>query len=92
MVTRFGLGFAPDSWESLANAMRRKGYSDQEMFEAGLVKHGKSGGVYDAFRNRLMFPVIDVRGSVIGFFRPHSRRRRAEVLKQPRNARFQQKP
>ena len=67
MVTRFGLGFAPDSWESLANAMRRKGYSDQEMFEAGLVKHGKSGGVYDAFRNRLMFPVIDVRGSVIGF-------------------------
>ena len=67
MVTRFGLGFAPDSWDSLANAMRKKGYSDQGMFEAGLVKHGKSGGVYDAFRNRLMFPVIDGRGSVIGF-------------------------
>ena len=67
MVTRFGLGFAPDSWDSLANAMRKKGYGDQELFEAGLVKHGKSGGVYDAFRNRLMFPVIDVRGSVIGF-------------------------
>ena len=67
MVTRFGLGFAPDSWDSLTNAMHQKGYTDQELFEAGLVKHGKNGGVYDAFRNRLMFPVIDVRGSVIGF-------------------------
>ena len=63
MVTRFGLGFAPDSWESLANAMRRKGYSDQEMFEAGLVKHGKSGGVYDAFRNR---SVIGFSGRILG--------------------------
>ena len=64
----FGVGFAPDSWDSLEKAMRRKGYSDQELFEAGLVRRGKSGsGFYDTFRDRLMFPVIDVRGNVIGF-------------------------
>ena len=67
MLRAFGLGFAPDSWDSLRSAMREKGYSDQEMFDAGLIKQGRNGGFYDAFRNRLMFPVIDVRGSVIGF-------------------------
>ena len=67
MVKNFGLGYAPDSWNALTDAMRAKGYSDKELFEAGLMKHGKNGGGYDAFRNRLMFPVIDVRGSVIGF-------------------------
>jgi DNA primase len=63
----FGLGFAPDSWDSLEKAMRQKGYSDFELAEAGLVRRGKNGGFYDTFRDRLMFPVIDVRGSVIGF-------------------------
>ncbi|MBR4548899.1 MAG: DNA primase [Oscillospiraceae bacterium] len=63
----FGLGFAPGTWDSLVRAMRAKGYSDQELFDAGLVRRGKSGGFYDTFRNRLMFPVIDVRGNVIGF-------------------------
>ena len=67
MVRNFGLGFAPDSWSALTDAMRKKGYSDQELFESGLMKHGRNGGGYDTFRNRLMFPVIDVRGSVIGF-------------------------
>ena len=67
MVRRFGLGFAPDSWSALSDAMRKKGYSEQEMFDAGLLKHSRRGGGYDTFRNRLMFPVIDVRGSVIGF-------------------------
>ncbi len=67
MVRIFGLGFAPDSWSALGDAMRRKGYSDAELFESGLMKRGRSGGGYDTFRNRLMFPVIDVRGSVIGF-------------------------
>ena len=63
----FGLGFAPDSWDALTNAMKALGYSERELTEAGLVKRGKRGGVYDAFRNRLMFPVIDQRGSVIAF-------------------------
>ena len=66
-VTNFGLGFAPDTWDSLTHAMKSLGYSEQELFDAGLVRHGKKGGVYDTFRNRLMFPVIDVRGNVIGF-------------------------
>ena len=66
-VTRFGLGFAPDTWDSLVRAMKALGYSEQELFDGGLVRHGRSGGVYDTFRNRLMFPVIDVRGNVIGF-------------------------
>ena len=66
-VTRFGLGFAPDTWDSLVRAMKALGYSEQELFDGGLVRHGKTSGVYDTFRNRLMFPVIDVRGNVIGF-------------------------
>ena len=63
----FGLGFAPESWSMLLDAMEAKGYTSQELFDAGLVRRGKSGGFYDTFRNRLMFPVIDVRGNVIGF-------------------------
>ena len=64
---RFGLGYAPDTWDSLINAMKALGYSEYEMFDAGLVRKGKNGGHYDTFRNRLMFPVIDVRGDFIGF-------------------------
>lgn len=68
MVTKFGLGFAPDSWDALVSAMREKGYNKAELVDAGLARSSKKGdGVYDTFRNRLMFPVIDVRGSVIGF-------------------------
>lgn len=68
MVRRFGLGFAPDSWDALTSAMLAKGFTIQELVDAGLAKRRQKGsGVYDAFRNRLMFPVIDVRGSVIGF-------------------------
>ena len=68
VAKNFGLGYAPDSWDSLRKAMRAKGYTEQELFDAGLVRRGKSGNsFYDTFRNRLMFPVIDVRGNVIGF-------------------------
>jgi DNA primase len=69
MVTRFGLGAAPDSWNALYDAMTKKGYTRQELMDAGLAKQSKkeSQNAYDTFRNRLMFPVIDVRGSVIGF-------------------------
>ena len=68
MVTRFGIGAAPDSWTMLLDSMSNKGYSRQELIEAGLARSGrKEGGAYDLFRNRLMFPVIDVRGGVIGF-------------------------
>ncbi len=69
MVTGFGLGVAPDSWDKLVFAMQQKGYTKPELLDAGLAKNAKKGGsgIYDAFRNRLMFPIIDIRGSVIGF-------------------------
>ena len=67
MVKPFGLGYAPDSWSGLLDAMRAAGYSQAELIAAGLARSGKNGGAYDYFRNRLIFPVIDVRGSVIGF-------------------------
>ena len=66
-ATSFGLGYAPDSWDTLRLALKAKGYTDQELLDADLVRAGKSGSYYDTFRNRLMFPVIDVRGNVIGF-------------------------
>ena len=64
---RFGLGAAPDAWDSLILAMREKGYDKSDLIEAGLAVAGKNGGIYDKYRNRLMLPVIDVRGDVIGF-------------------------
>ena len=63
----FGIGFAPDSWDSLRKAMHAKGYNDFEMADAGLLRKRENTGFYDTFRGRLMFPVIDVRGNVIGF-------------------------
>ena len=66
ILTQFGIGFAPDSWNALVDAMRKKGYTDQELRDADLVGE-KNGRIYDRFRNRVMFPIIDVRGNVIGF-------------------------
>ena len=64
---RFGLGAAPEGWNSLITAMRDKGYDKADLIDAGLAVAGKNGGVYDKYRNRLMLPVIDTRGDVIGF-------------------------
>ena len=64
---RFGLGAASDAWDTLIRAMTAKGYDKQDLLDAGLAVAGKNGGIYDKFRNRLMLPVIDVRGDVIGF-------------------------
>ncbi|MBR1780899.1 MAG: DNA primase, partial [Oscillospiraceae bacterium] len=66
-ITRFGLGFAPPGWENLITAMAQKGYEKSELMEAGLAVHNSNGRIYDRFRNRVMFPIIDVRGNVIGF-------------------------
>ena len=67
-VSRFGLGYSPDAWSSLTDAMIQKGYQPQELLDAGLaVRSKKNGAVFDRFRNRVMFPIIDVRGNVIGF-------------------------
>ena len=67
-LTRFGIGYAPDSWTNLTDYLRKKGYTDQELKDSGLVTISrKNGNLFDRFRDRLMFPVIDVRGNVIGF-------------------------
>ena len=67
-LTKFGIGFAPNSWDALTKAMLAKGYTEEELKESGLVSVSqKNGKIYDRFRNRLMFPIIDVRGNVIGF-------------------------
>lgn len=67
VAKNFGLGCAPDSWTGLYDAMRQKGYSDRELLAADLIRPGRRGGYYDTFRNRLMFPVIDPSGKVLGF-------------------------
>ena len=63
----FGLGASLDSWDSLLTAMLDRGYSKKELLDAGLVIQNQKGRLYDKFRNRLMFPVIDVRGDVVAF-------------------------
>ena len=67
IAVRFGMGASPDSWDALLRAMTAKGYTKQELLTAGLIVANKTGGFYDKFRNRLMLPVIDVRGDVVGF-------------------------
>ena len=68
ILTTFGVGYAPDSWDALIKAMKDKGYTEEELKESGLVSISqKNGNMYDRFRDRLMFPIIDVRGNVIGF-------------------------
>ncbi len=67
IVTKFGLGYAPDGWSNLMDAMIKKGYTKEELLEATLVVKSQKGSLYDRFRNRLMFPIIDVRGNIIGF-------------------------
>ena len=66
-IKRYGLGFAPDSWDSLMNAMTAKGYTKAELRDLGLIKPNNHGGFYDQFRNRVMFPIIDIRGNVVAF-------------------------
>ncbi len=68
VLTRFGIGYAPDSWTALVDVLRKKGYTDQELRDSGLVTVSrKNGSLFDRFRDRLMFPIIDIRGNVIGF-------------------------
>ncbi len=66
-MDKFGLGYAPDSFHALLDAMKAKGYTAEELDAAGLVGRSQNGTYYDKFRNRVMFPIIDVRGDVIGF-------------------------
>lgn len=67
IIKKYGLGFAPDDWHALRDHLRSKGYSDEEMVVAGVCQQSQNGNVYDNFRNRVMFPIVDLRGNVIGF-------------------------
>ncbi|MBE6921147.1 MAG: DNA primase [Ruminococcaceae bacterium] len=68
ILTTFGVGYAPDGWDNMVRAMKAKGYTDQELLDSGLVTQTKDKArLLDRFRDRLMFPIIDVRGNVIGF-------------------------
>lgn len=67
IITQYGIGFAQDSWSDLTGFLNENGYKNDEIVAAGLAVRNDKGHVYDKFRNRLMFPVIDVRGNVIAF-------------------------
>lgn len=67
IVNTFKLGYSPSSWDSLLNFLKKRGYSEEEIEETGLVIRSEKGRVYDRFRKRLMFPLVDARGSIIGF-------------------------
>ncbi|MCD7829356.1 MAG: DNA primase [Clostridiales bacterium] len=67
IITNFGMGYAFNQWDALIKAMAEKGYSKKELLDAGLVVANQKGNIYDRFRGRVIFPIIDLRGNVIGF-------------------------
>jgi len=66
-IGEFQLGFSLNSWEALKQYLTEKGYTEQELLTAGLIVEGESGGTHDRFRNKLMFPIFDIRGRTTGF-------------------------
>ncbi|HYG96951.1 MAG TPA: DNA primase [Solirubrobacterales bacterium] len=67
VLRNFGVGYAPSAWDKLLVAGQRAGFSVEELRGVGLVQRGRSGGEYDRFRERIMFPIRDRRGRVLGF-------------------------
>ncbi|MBR6580956.1 MAG: DNA primase [Ruminococcus sp.] len=67
-IKKFGLGYASDSWDELCTLLTSKGYSENEILDAWLGgRSQKNGRIFDMFRKRVMFPIVDMRGNVIGF-------------------------
>ncbi len=66
-ITHFGLGWAPDSWTAMTDHLRGLGFREDELIRANLSRRSRNGGIIDVFRNRVMFPIIDLQGSVIAF-------------------------
>ncbi len=66
-IKRFGIGYAPDSWDSLTKHLKSLGFSDEETKAAFLTGTSKNGNQYDMFRNRIMFPVFDITGDCVAF-------------------------
>lgn len=67
VIRHFGIGFAPDKFGFIRDRLMRQGYTEAELVAAGICKKSEKGLVYDAFRNRIIFPIIDQRGNVIAF-------------------------
>lgn len=68
IIRKYGLGYAGEQWDGLLSAMQKLGYTEQELLAANLCsRSAKSGSLYDRFRNRVIFPILDLRGSVIAF-------------------------
>ena len=67
VIQEFGLGFAPDAPGKLRDAFLKRGVSEKLLLESGLVSERQGGGIYDRFRNRVMIPIADDRGRVVGF-------------------------
>jgi DNA primase len=66
IIKKFGLGYSPNDWHALLNFLKSKGYDENLIFKSGLILKGNKG-YYDRFRNRIMFPVFDIKGRVVGF-------------------------
>lgn len=66
-IKHFGLGAAPDSWDMLIKHLKEKGYSQEDMLAAGVIGKSSRGTLYDRFRKRIMFPIINIRGNIIAF-------------------------
>ncbi len=66
-ITKYGLGYAPDEWRYLTDYLRGQGCTDDELIAANLARQSQKGGIYDSFRDRVMFPIIDLRGNVVAF-------------------------
>lgn len=66
-IKHFGLGAAPDSWDSLINHLKEKGFSLNDMYTANVIGKSQRGSYYDRFRKRIMFPIINIRGNVVAF-------------------------
>lgn len=67
VVKSFWIGYAPDSWNALFDYLKSKGYTESDIYNAGLIKKHESGRYYDMFRNRLMFPIFDANNNIIAF-------------------------
>lgn len=67
IIKKFGMGYSPEDWDILYKYLADKGFKDNIILKSGLVLQNKSGGYYDRFRGRIIFPIFDIRGNVIGF-------------------------
>lgn len=90
-IKSFGIGYAKESWSALIDYMKTKGYSAEELFEGGLAKKREVGSYYDVFRDRVMFPIFDLRGNVIAFGGRTLNDNQAKYLNSPETLVFKKK-